>query len=423
MKFFRGGSKEKKSKEPPAVPSGNSGNSGSNNSNNPSSPSVTSADPKQNPAQNSQQVFVVASAQLVQPGEAVPMSQPGHPHGGQHNGGGHNPNEWDHEGWLRSYRPLQEANTKAGGSDHAVRAQLKDLRRAVSKHNYHNLVSPQEKIPKTSRATWKFIAPKIPETQQKNAGNPEGSLVFSRSFTDQACHHYSAVERKRTCALNYANGIQIGGGYTNGAKAQEEDLCRQFPTYFTSLIRAKRDCYPFGPVAVHKASQAGQSLLTDQLLDEMYSDVLFTQNVECRRMHEEEGYRVLHQKDRWSCSFVAAAAPNVRAGEPFVDRSVFNAILNVIFAPKFADPNTKILILGAWGCGAFGCDPAKMIGLFSRAIKEQGALKLYEEIVFAIPEFPGSDNDKIWERGLREQFPNMKNKDCVKQQNRFVPVD
>ena len=43
------------------------------------------------------------------------------------------------------------------------------------------------------------------------------------------------------------------------------------------------------------------------------------------------------------------------------------------------------LILGAWGCGAFGLDSAMMAGIFAEALKEFGGA--FDEIAFAITDW------------------------------------
>jgi uncharacterized protein (TIGR02452 family) len=43
------------------------------------------------------------------------------------------------------------------------------------------------------------------------------------------------------------------------------------------------------------------------------------------------------------------------------------------------------LILGAWGCGAFGLDSVMMAGIFAEALKEFGGA--FNEIAFAITDW------------------------------------
>jgi uncharacterized protein (TIGR02452 family) len=60
------------------------------------------------------------------------------------------------------------------------------------------------------------------------------------------------------------------------------------------------------------------------------------------------------------------------------------------------------IVLGAWGCGAFGCDGNEIAGLFRRALDEnfRGAFK---RVVFAIVDW--SDERKFigpFEKAFRE---------------------
>ena len=196
------------------------------------------------------------------------------------------------------------------------------------------------------------------------------------------------MERKKPCALSYANGVHVGGGYTDGKQGQEEDLCRQFPSYYASLIRAKDQCYPFGPPA------AGPD-------GEEYSDVLWTPIVQCLRAGEDQGYRVLEKEERFRTDFIAAAAPD---GEVWDDAGVYNTMFNIFFAPKWADKDISVLVIGAWGCGTRYHDPRKVCNLFCQVIRDHDVMNLYDEVCFAVPTCPGSDTDQVYEKLLRAHF-------------------
>lgn len=178
--------------------------------------------------------------------------------------------------------------------------------------------------------------------------------------------------KANVCLLNFANGHIPGGGYKYGAKAQEEDICRQMPELYASFMRDRHNLYPFGSCAKR-------------------SNVLFTQSVSVVRKGEYYLYEIIPGRNRLNnISVVSAAAPNVKKGEKFIHKYVKRSIKTIMQAPLAGDKYCRIMILGAWGCGAFGCDPQEMARLFAEVLNE-GYDRIFNKVVFAIP--PGANHN------------------------------
>lgn len=191
--------------------------------------------------------------------------------------------------------------------------------------------------------------------------------------------------------LNFASGSVPGGGYQRGAGAQEEELCRQAPGLFGSLRHARDNMglYPFGA----STSRSWQWLDPAHM-----SDVLITLVVFLRRGGRECGFPVL---DTWrTFMVVSAAAPN-RNKRQFWTPTLWRESMRVIFcAPHAAAPDNPptILILGAWGCGAFGNDPVVVAQYFAEAAREFA--HMYRHVIFAVPDFGVDDNAHVFHEVL-----------------------
>jgi uncharacterized protein (TIGR02452 family) len=271
--------------------------------------------------------------------------------------------EWDPEEFLKK---LYEARA-TGNQNLAKRVLVK-----VSESNYN--LRNKWRVPKTVPVTYE----KCRTTRVRGKGkDPEVS--FSNMYTCDAIVALAKASR-RLCALNFANGEHVGGGYKHGATAQEEDLCRRIPSLYTTLYNAsKAGHYPFGPCTCKSAKQPGK-----------YSDVLYTQDLVVARASEERGYALLPASGQVTVSLVTAAAPNVNFAKEIYDLDLmYNTIQSIFVAPLLEDPTVNTIIVGAWGCGAFGGQPEDVSSLFARAIKDFG--RLYDEIHFAIPEGRNAD--------------------------------
>ncbi|MFH9657406.1 TIGR02452 family protein [Streptomyces sp. NPDC017248] len=168
--------------------------------------------------------------------------------------------------------------------------------------------------------------------------------------------------------LNFASARNPGGGYLNGAQAQEEALCRASALY-TCLLTA-RAFYDH-----HRAER-----------DPFYSDrVIHSPGVPVFR--DDRG-RLLAEPFR--AGFLTAAAPNAgvirrtaperAAGLPGALAVRAERVLETAAAHGY-----RRLVLGAWGCGVFQNDPAQVAGAFRAALGPGGRFaSSFEHVVFGV---------------------------------------
>ncbi|RII20245.1 hypothetical protein DSC45_03395 [Streptomyces sp. YIM 130001] len=168
--------------------------------------------------------------------------------------------------------------------------------------------------------------------------------------------------------LNFASARNPGGGYLNGAQAQEEALCRASALY-TCLLRAP-DYY-----AHHRADR-----------DPFYSDrVIHSPGVPVFR--DDRGALL---EVPYRAGFLTSPAPNAgvilrrtpaeahRIGQALASRA--ERVLETATACGY-----RRLVLGAWGCGVFRNDPAEVAGAFRALLADGGRFAgTFTHVVFAV---------------------------------------
>ena len=177
-------------------------------------------------------------------------------------------------------------------------------------------------------------------------------------------------EKEQTLVLNLANPVNPGGGVRRGARAQEEDLCRK-----SSLLLSLE-----GPKAVPYYAY-NRSLHTY-----MGSDaVMIHPQVE---IIKDENGELLDESV--IVSVMTCAAPMVRYGMEGLSQEQYeNRLLQRItgMLKVAAHEGYQRLILGAFGCGAFGNDARVVSDLFYRALKEFDYDGMREEDLFYCIDF------------------------------------
>ncbi|MGW4567414.1 TIGR02452 family protein [Streptomyces sp. NPDC004561] len=188
--------------------------------------------------------------------------------------------------------------------------------------------------------------------------------------------------------LNFASARNPGGGYLNGAQAQEEALCRASALY-TCLLRA-RAFYDH-----HRAHR-----------DPFYTDrVIHSPAVPVFR--DDRG-RLLPEP--YLAGFLTAAAPNAgvvrrtaperAAGLPAALAVRAERVLETAAAHGY-----RRLVLGAWGCGVFQNGPAQVAGAFRALLGPGGRFaRTFEHVVFGVLDrTPGATVREAFERAFPEQ--------------------
>ena len=166
-------------------------------------------------------------------------------------------------------------------------------------------------------------------------------------------------------ALNFANAWRHGGGYKHGAEAQEEGHCRLLPQLIHSLEYVP---YPI-------LEQEGECLLIRNLV----------------AVREVGSYRLC--KSQGLVNMLTSAMPCGDCGAP--GQMPWNGTVNLIIrgVPHAARASGFAkLVLGAWGCGAFGNPPELVAKLFREQLSSPEFRGAFSNVVFAIVDPRGDGN-------------------------------
>eukprot|EP00405_Crypthecodinium_cohnii_P024629 CAMPEP_0206487064 /NCGR_PEP_ID=MMETSP0324_2-20121206/41392_1 /ASSEMBLY_ACC=CAM_ASM_000836 /TAXON_ID=2866 /ORGANISM="Crypthecodinium cohnii, Strain Seligo" /LENGTH=422 /DNA_ID=CAMNT_0053965421 /DNA_START=74 /DNA_END=1342 /DNA_ORIENTATION=- len=277
---------------------------------------------------------------------------------------------------------------------HSGPPEVRKFRAEIAEQNY--TMRRRFPLPDTLPVTWTESVNWLSKADL--ATQPRPQISFSGLSTADAllmfCHQYpESRSTGKVCGLNFANGTNVGGGYKSGALAQEEDLCRRMPNLYSSLYNAKQaGLYPFGPSTFESKENPGK-----------YCDALFTPNLVIARHHEEKGFELLDQQNQKAVSLVTAAAPNINFADEVKDLELmYNTVQTILAAPRIHEPSTEVLVLGAWGCGAFGGNATEICDLFVRAI-QNGLGNGLKHIHFAIPRGDKDQNAEVFRRCFQSQ--------------------
>jgi uncharacterized protein (TIGR02452 family) len=189
-------------------------------------------------------------------------------------------------------------------------------------------------------------------------------IEVTEETTLSACRRLVAAGHDAV-ALNFASAKNPGGGFLNGAQAQEESLARSSGLY--ASIRTS-------PMyAYHRARS-----------DALYSDyAIYSPGVPVFR--DDDGALLA---EPYRCAMITS--PAVNAGVvlqrdpdrgPAIAVAMRQRVIRVLAIGRHHGHHA--IVLGAWGCGVFRNDPCQVAGLFREALGGPfwGA---YRRVTFAV---------------------------------------
>ena len=181
----------------------------------------------------------------------------------------------------------------------------------------------------------------------------------------------------KIAVLNFANPVNPGGGVKNGFMGQEEELCRCSTLY--KIISDNSVC---GKYYEHHKN-CSSSISTDSLI--------YSEDIIILKSDEKEPVR-MDSKEYISIDVITMAAPC--CGKDMGTDAIDDETLYEIHIQRArhmltvaAHKEVEVLILGAFGCGAFKNNPIVVAKAYSKVMKEFS--NCFKYIEFAI--YSGSE--------------------------------
>ena len=195
-------------------------------------------------------------------------------------------------------------------------------------------------------------------------------IVVSKKRTLEAARDYQG---KKVCVLNFADAVTPGGAVLYGASTQEEAICRCSTLYEN----------------ISKDTMLEVFYQPHKLLNVLYNDdIIYTPDVVVFKEDTSEA-KMLPKEEWYPVDVITCAAPNLGAitREKRKQINVFELMMlhrarieRILEVAK--KKGCEVLILGAFGCGAFA-NPTEIVAkVFKEALEIYG--KYFETVEFAV---------------------------------------
>lgn len=210
---------------------------------------------------------------------------------------------------------------------------------------------------------------------EKNRFQEKCNIIVSKKRSFEAAANYKG---QKIAVLNFANSFCPGGGVIHGARAQEECLCRCSTLYDSiSSDYMNKNFY-------EKHLKTDDELATD--------DIIYSPGVKVFKS-DTDLPELLPENQWFDVDVITCAAPNIYVDwnekMDISDEALFKihekrlrkildaAVLNM----------ADVIILGAFGCGAFGNPPKVVASVANKVLKDyQFAFKSIEFAVYCSKE-------------------------------------
>lgn len=233
-------------------------------------------------------------------------------------------------------------------------------------------------------------------TDMSHRFNEKAQIVVSNKRTFEAASSH-CKNGKKVCVLNFANAFHPGGGVKQGCKAQEEALCRCSTLY---------PCISEKKVRQNYHERHSDLRVRREFSNLANDDCIYTPNVVVMKSDSSEP--TIMSKEQWyRTDVITCAAPDLRNlkespinvfGTYPSDKKLMSIhkkrgrrILDLAKSQK-----VDVIILGAFGCGAFRNPPEVVANAYKQILGEY--MYDFETIEFAI--VGGGNNYEVFEKAL-----------------------
>ncbi|MBR1640931.1 MAG: TIGR02452 family protein [Butyrivibrio sp.] len=267
--------------------------------------------------------------------------------------------------------------------------------------NTHLLCKENKKLSEAiaaSNSAQKLILEKDQISEaDKNRYEEQAKVVISKKRSYEAA---SAYKDMKVAVHNFASASNPGGGVVRGSTAQEECLCRCSTLYFNLDVKEMWDGFYNPHRAAHDPIHNDDIIYTPDVV------VFKTDTANPQVMPENEWYKV---------DVITCAAPNLKPnptnyfnpGDGNKQAKLNDNELLALHEKRLrrilevaANNGAEVVILGAFGCGAFQNKPEVVALAAKNVVKDY--LHTFKVIEYAVYCGPRDDrNFKVFDRTLK----------------------